>query len=62
MKNNRSITPTKAIEILREHGTELTFEEAEAVLDLMYKFADITARQMKNTDQNPLPDKLSTDE
>lgn len=59
MEPSRNITEAKAIEILKEHGTELTIEEAEAVLGLMYKFADIALRQLKNTDQKSLSDQQS---
>ena len=31
----RSITPQKAIEILNNHGTTVTFEEAKIILDFM---------------------------
>lgn len=42
----RSITPQKAIEILREHGTIVTIEEAKLILDFMYKFAILSVNQI----------------
>lgn len=51
----RSITPQKAIEILHEHGTTVTFEEAKVILDFMYNFAILSVNQLvknKNTDSD----------
>ena len=42
----RSITPEKAIEILREHGTIVTIEEAKLILYFMYKFAILAVDQI----------------
>lgn len=42
----RSITPEKAVEILREHGTIVTIEQAKLILDFMYKFAILAVNQI----------------
>ncbi|PWS28499.1 hypothetical protein DHW03_01165 [Pedobacter yonginense] len=42
----RSITPQKAIEILNNHGTTVTFEEAKIILDFMYNFAILSVNQL----------------
>lgn len=44
----RSITPQKAVEILQEHGTIVTIEEAKLILDFMYKFAILAVNQIVN--------------
>ena len=44
--NKRSITPQKAVEILNEHGTTVTFEEAKIILDFMYNFAILSVNQL----------------
>lgn len=41
-----SLTPEKAVEILREHGTIVTIEEAKLILDFMYKFATLAVNQI----------------
>ena len=41
----RSIKPRKAIKVLKEHGQEVTHEQAESILDLMYKFGQIAINQ-----------------
>jgi hypothetical protein len=38
----RKVTPEKAVEIFRKHGTEITVEEAKLMLDFLYKFAKLT--------------------
>lgn len=42
----RSITPQKAVEILRENGTIVTIEEAKLILEFMYKFAILAVDQI----------------
>jgi len=37
----RNITPAKAVETLAEHGTKVTLEEAQIILDFMYKFGKL---------------------
>ena len=38
----RQLTPEKAVEILKKHGTQITVEEAKLMLDFLYKFAKLT--------------------
>lgn len=42
----RTITPEKAVEILQEHGTIVTIEEAKLILEFMYKFAILAVNQI----------------
>lgn len=48
LNEKRSITPQKAVDILREHGTIVTIEEAKLILDFMYKFAILSVNQIVN--------------
>lgn len=36
-----TIQPEKIVEILKEHGTHVTIEEAKIILEFMYKLANI---------------------
>ena len=40
----RKITPQKAVEILKQHGTIVIIEEAKLILDFMYKIGYISVR------------------
>jgi hypothetical protein len=44
----RSVTPEKAILILKKYGTIITTEEAKLILDLMYKFGKLAIGQQTN--------------
>ena len=46
------VTPQKAIEILKKHGTIVTIEDAEKILNLMYQLAKLGVRQLINRDNN----------
>jgi len=46
LSNKRAITPEKAIIILAEYGTKVTKEEAELILDFMYKFTILAVNQI----------------
>jgi len=48
LPEKRTITPEKAIAILKKHGTIITFEEAKLILDLMYKFGKLAIEQQIN--------------
>lgn len=48
---NRNITPEQAVKILANHGTRVTLEEAKRILDVMYDFGIIAAKQMIRTQQ-----------
>lgn len=41
----RSITAEKAVKILKENGTTITLNEAQIILDLMYKMARLAVNQ-----------------
>jgi len=40
--DRRRITPQQAVNILKEHGTVATIEEAKIILDFMYKIAKLS--------------------
>lgn len=47
MGKKRTVTPEKVNEILKNHGTSVTLEEAELVLDLAYNLTHIAVQQLK---------------
>lgn len=49
LKEKRKVTPERAIKLLAENGYELSLEQAKLVVDLMYKFADISLRPYTKT-------------
>ena len=44
-KHKRKITPQKAQQILAEHGTQVSVEQAKIILDFMEKFAILAVNQ-----------------
>ena len=42
----RSITPEKVMEILEKYGDKISKEDAEIMLDLMYKFTILAINQI----------------
>ena len=40
----RKMTPEKAMEIMKKKGTMITLEEAERMLDFLYRFAKLTLK------------------
>jgi hypothetical protein len=40
--SKRKLTPEKAVEIFKKHGTNITVDEAKIMLDFLYKFAKLT--------------------
>ena len=48
VKDKRSVTPEKAIEILKKHGTIVTLVEVKLILDFMYKFGKLAIDQQVN--------------
>ncbi|EOR96185.1 hypothetical protein ADIARSV_0590 [Arcticibacter svalbardensis MN12-7] len=45
LKPKRSVTPEKAIEILKKHGTIISKEEAEKILQIMYDLAKLVVEE-----------------
>jgi len=45
-KEKRSITPEKAVEIFRKHGSIITTVEAKLMLDFLYKFAKLSLNEV----------------
>lgn len=41
-----TITPKRVVEILREHGTHVSEEEAKIILEFMYTLAAISLSQI----------------
>jgi|GEM_PF-1224200 len=56
---DRKVTPEIAVKILQEHGTMVSLDEAELILDFMYRFAKlvsdqrITVEKHNRYDHNP---------
>lgn len=46
LSDKRTISARKAMEILRKHGTVVSINEAEIILDFMYKFAKLSLKQV----------------
>ncbi len=42
----QKITPEKAVEILKEHGTNINLDEARIMLDFLYKLATLILNQV----------------
>lgn len=40
--DKRRVTPERAVEILKKHGTNISVEEAKLMLDFLYRFAKLT--------------------
>jgi hypothetical protein len=40
----RKMTPEKAMEMMKKKGTMITLEEAELMLDFLYRFAKLTLK------------------
>lgn len=45
LPEKRTLTPEKAVEILKKYGTIVTVEEAKLILDFMYKLAKLSVEQ-----------------
>jgi len=46
VNQKRSVTPERAVEILRKHGTIVTLEEAKLILDFAYNFSILAVNQV----------------
>ena len=44
-QEKQSITPEKAMKLLKEHGTIITVEQAKIILNFLYKFGKLTLHQ-----------------
>lgn len=47
-QEKRSVTAEKAVKILKENGREITLEEAQIILDYMYKMSKLAVNQLLN--------------
>ena len=45
LEEKRRVTPEKAVEILKQHATIISLEEAEVILDFMYKLSYLSLEQ-----------------
>ncbi len=45
-KKNSRLTPEKIVDILKKHGTIISVEQAEKVLDFYKKFAKLWLKQV----------------
>jgi hypothetical protein len=48
MEKAKRITPEKVIEVFKQDGQEISMEQAEKVIDFMYKMAEIAVEQVLN--------------
>jgi len=46
----RTVKPEDVIELLKKEGEDITIEQAQIVLDYMYKMAEITLSILLNED------------
>jgi ribulose-5-phosphate 4-epimerase/fuculose-1-phosphate aldolase len=51
-----TMTPEKAMHILKEHGTIVTLEEAKLIIEFLKKLAEISVRTCLN-EENKLENK-----
>lgn len=42
LNEKRTVTPEKAVEILKKNGTIVTIDEAKLILDFMYKIGKLS--------------------
>lgn len=42
----RAVTPERVVEILHQHGTEVTLEEAQLILDFGYRLCILSVKQV----------------
>lgn len=47
------IQPQQAMEILRKHGTEVTIQQAEEILEFLKMLAEIQIAQWSRQDKSP---------
>jgi len=45
LNEKRTVTPEKAVEILKKNGTIVTIDEAKLILDFMYKIGKLSVGQ-----------------
>jgi hypothetical protein len=50
---NRAVTASKAVELLRRSGTKISLEEAEIILDFMYKMGKLTVENFNKSKVKP---------
>jgi hypothetical protein len=60
IEKQRKVTPQIAVDVLKKHGTKISLEEAEIILDFMYKMAKLTVENHSKKGQND-PKKATTD-
>ncbi|GAA3976354.1 hypothetical protein [Mucilaginibacter dorajii] len=44
-EEKRTVTPKKAMQILAEHGTHISLETAELMLDFLYKLSNLSVSE-----------------
>lgn len=60
LSDKRTISARKAMEILLKHGTVVSINEAEIILDFMYKFAKLSLKQVLERDLGNVSPKVKT--
>lgn len=48
----RGVTPERVMEILHQHGTEVTLKEAELILDFGYRLCILSVKQVVREKSN----------
>ena len=49
MEIRNTLSPNKAVELLKKHGTNVSVEDAESILDFMNRMADLTIKDYQIT-------------
>ena len=49
MEIRKTLSPNKAVELLKKHGTNLSVEDAELILDFMNRMAALTIKNYQKT-------------
>jgi len=56
----RSIIPSRAVKILQEHGTNVSEEEAELILNFLYNFAKLSVQQADRRESGEICPEVKT--
>lgn len=54
-REKRSVTPEKLVKDLQNHGTVITIEKAEKVLEFIYKLSNLSVKEILNELANRNP-------
>ncbi|RZK20147.1 MAG: hypothetical protein EOO43_11310 [Flavobacterium sp.] len=54
-REKRTVTPEKMVRILQNHGTVVSIEKAQKVLELIYKLSNLSVQETINRPSNRNP-------